>query len=243
MQDNKEVYTSITKIGGIRYPVLVPNLKGLEAAVDVGVKEIAVFASASDGFSYKNVNCSAEESIQRIKAVTDSAISRNLDVRGYVSCIVGCPYDGPVKPKQVAKISEELFKLGCCEVSLGDTIGVGTRSTTSAMLQEVLHVAPPNKYAIHCHDTYGQALVNVYLALEKGIRVVDSSVSGLGGCPYAKGASGNVATEDLVYMLHGMGVKTGVDLKKLIEVGQFISGVLKKPTDSKVNKALYGRCP
>lgn len=165
-----------------------------------------------------------------------------MEIRGYVSCVVGCPYDGEVKPQQVAKVCEALFKLGCYEISLGDTIGVGTKTTTTAMLEEVLKVAPSQRYAIHCHNTYGQALVNVYLALEKGIRVVDSSVSGLGGCPYAKGASGNVSTEDLVYMLHGMGLQTGVDLQKLVNVGQFISKVLKKPTDSKVNKALYNRC-
>lgn len=156
--------------------------------------------------------------------------------------MVGCPYDGDVKPQQVAKVCEALFKMGCYEISLGDTIGVGTKNKTLAMLEEILKVESPLKYAIHCHDTYGQALVNIYLALEKGIRVVDSSVSGLGGCPYAKGASGNVATEDLVYMLEGMGIKTGVDLKKLIEVGRFISTVLKKPTHSKVNTALYNRC-
>lgn len=206
------------------------------------MKEISVFASASDGFSRKNVNCTAEEAIEKIKIITATANARDLAIRGYVSCVVGCPYDGDVDPKKVAKICESLFKLGCYEISLGDTIGVGTKQKTTALLEEVLHVASPHKYAMHCHDTYGQALVNVYLGLEKGVRVVDSSVSGLGGCPYAKGASGNVATEDLVYMLHGMGLETGVDLNKLIEVGQFISRVLQKPTDSKVNKALYKRC-
>lgn len=206
------------------------------------MNEIAVFASASDGFSRKNVNCSAEEAIEKIKVVMATANARNLAIRGYVSCVVGCPYDGYVKPQQVAKVCESLFKLGCYEISLGDTIGIGTKNKTTAMLEEVLKVAPSHKYAMHCHDTYGQALVNVVLALDKGIRVVDSSVSGLGGCPYAKGASGNVATEDLVYMLHGMGLKTGVDLNKLVDVGRFISNVLKKPTDSKVNKALYNRC-
>lgn len=172
----------------------------------------------------------------------ETASARDLAIRGYVSCVVGCPYDGDIKPKQVAKICEALFKLGCYEISLGDTIGVGTKYKTTALLKEVLKVAPYHKYAMHCHDTYGQALVNVYLALEKGIRVIDSSVSGLGGCPYAKGASGNVATEDLVYMLHGMGFETGVNLNKLVEVGQFISKALQKPSDSKVNKALYKRC-
>lgn len=208
----------------------------------MGVKEIAVFASASDGFSRKNVNCSAEEAINKIKIVIATANARNLAIRGYVSCVVGCPYDGYIQPQQVAKVCESLFKLGCYEISLGDTIGIGTKDKTTTMLEEVLRVAPANKYAMHCHDTYGQALVNVYVALEKGIRVIDSSVSGLGGCPYAKGATGNVSTEDLVYMLHGMGLKTGVDLMKLVDVGRFISNVLKKPTNSKVNKVLYNRC-
>lgn len=208
----------------------------------MGVKEIAVFASASDGFSRKNVNCSAEEGINKIKIVTARANARSIAIRGYVSCVVGCPYDGHIQPQQVVKVCESLFKLGCYEISLGDTIGIGTKDKMTAMLEEVFKVAPPNFYAIHCHDTYGQALVNVYVALEKGIRVIDSSVSGLGGCPYAKGASGNVATEDLVYMLHGMGIKTGVDLVKLVDVGRFISNVLKKPTNSKVNNVLYNRC-
>lgn len=208
----------------------------------MGVEEIAVFASASDGFSRKNVNCNAEEAIEKIKVVAATANAREIAIRGYISCVVGCPYDGHIRPQKVAKVCEALLKLGCYEISLGDTIGVGTKEKTTEMLNEVLTVAPPHKFAMHCHDTYGQALVNVYLALEKGIRVVDSSVSGLGGCPYAKGASGNVATEDLVYMLHGMGLETGVDLQKLVDVGRFISSVLKKPTDSKVNKALYTRC-
>lgn len=210
--------------------------------LEVGVKEIAVFASASDGFSKKNVNCSADEAIEKIRILTATANARNLTIRGYVSCVAGCPYDGDIPPHRVAKVCEALFKLGCYEISLGDTIGVGTKNTITAMLDEVMKVESPLKYAMHCHDTYGQALVNVYYALEKEIRVVDSSVSGLGGCPYAKGASGNLASEDLVYMLHGMGLETGVDLRKLVEVGQFISNVLKKPTGSKVNKAMAARC-
>lgn len=208
--------------------------------MNAGVKEIAVFASASDGFSKKNVNCTAEEGVQIIKKVTEAALNKyNLKVRGYVSCVVGCPYDGYIKPSAVTKITEALLNLGCYEISLGDTIGVGTRNSIQDMLKDVLKVSTPDKLAIHCHDTYGQALVNVLTALEFGLTVADSSVSGLGGCPYAKGASGNVATEDLVYMLQGLGVETGVDLKKLIEIGHFISSVLKKPTGSKVNSALY----
>lgn len=202
------------------------------------MKEIAVFASASDGFSRKNVNCSAEEAVEKIKLIAEEAKENNLMIRGYVSCVVGCPYDGEIAPRTVAKFCESLFNIGCYEVSLGDTIGIGTKTKMRKMLREVLRVAPASAFAIHCHDTYGQALVNISVALDEGIRVVDSSVSGLGGCPYAEGASGNVATEDLVYMLHGMGLETGIDLKKLIEAGQFILKVLNKPTGSKVNKAL-----
>lgn len=207
----------------------------------MGAKEVAVFASASDGFSRKNVNCSAEEGILKIRDVIDIATENKLKIRGYVSCVVGCPYDGHIAPSKVAKVTEKLLELGCYEISLGDTIGVGTRTKIKAMLKEVFKTASPEKFAIHCHDTYGQALVNICESLEAGITVADSSVSGLGGCPYAKGASGNVATEDLVYMLEGMGIDTGVDLQKLILAGQFISQTIKKPTQSKVNKALYNK--
>lgn len=207
----------------------------------MGAKEIAVFASASDGFSRKNVNCSAEEGISKIRDVIDIATGNKLKIRGYVSCVVGCPYDGHIAPSKVAKVAEKLLELGCYEISLGDTIGVGTRTKIKNMLKEVFKTASPEKIAIHCHDTYGQALVNICESLDAGISVIDSSVSGLGGCPYAKGASGNVATEDLVYMLEGMGIDTGVDLEKLILTGQFISEIIKKLTQSKVNKALYNK--
>lgn len=205
------------------------------------MKEIAVFASASDGFSRKNVNCSAEEGIVKIRDAIEEALKNDLKVRGYVSCVVGCPYDGFIQPSKVARISDLLLQLGCYEISLGDTIGVGTRNSFKNMLNEVLSVAPADKFAVHCHDTYAQALVNIYLSLEQGISVVDSSVSGLGGCPYAKGATGNVATEDLVYMLEGMGVHTGIDLKKLILAGRFISQVIARPTSSRVNNALFNK--
>ncbi|XP_019868361.2 hydroxymethylglutaryl-CoA lyase, mitochondrial [Aethina tumida] len=241
MSDNTKVYTGITKKDNISYPVLVPNAKGLESALLAKVKEIAVFASASEGFSRKNTNCSTDEAIERIKVVVEKAKVNNLKVRGYVSCVVGCPYDGYVKPSQVTKVTQALLDLGCYEISLGDTIGVGTKKTTSEMLQDLLKVTSTDKLAIHCHDTYGQALVNVCVALDHGIRVVDSSVSGLGGCPYAKGATGNVATEDLVYMLHGMGLETGVDLRKLIDAGNFITQYIKKQNASKVNNALYSK--
>ncbi|XP_022915626.2 hydroxymethylglutaryl-CoA lyase, mitochondrial [Onthophagus taurus] len=239
MGDNLKVFTGITKKRGISYPVLVPNTKGLAQAIAAGAEEIAVFASASDGFSMKNVNCSAEEGVNRIKAVTDEAKKNNLKIRGYVSCVVGCPYDGDVKPSAVTKVTEALLNLGCYEVSLGDTIGVGTRNKIQNMVKDVLNVANPNQLAIHCHDTYGQALVNVLTALEMGITVADSSVAGLGGCPYAKGATGNVATEDLVYMLHGLGAQTGIDLKQLVKIGHFISEIINKPPASRVNNALY----
>lgn len=240
MGDNKEVFAGIRKQPGVSYPVLIPNIKGLEAALTLkDVEEIAVFGSASDGFSKKNVNCTAAEAIQRIRVVVEKAREHNLRVRGYVSCVVGCPYDGEIKPSAVTKITEDLLELGCYEVSLGDTIGVGTNKTMHAMMKELMKLTTPNKLAIHCHDTYGQALVNVCTAMDYGVTVVDSSTSGLGGCPYAKGATGNVATEDLVYMLHGLGLETGVDLRKLVNAGHYISEAIKKPTASRVNAALY----
>lgn len=207
----------------------------------MGAKEIAVFASASEAFSRKNTNCSAQEGIERIKKIIDVASNHKLKIRGYVSCVVGCPYDGFIKPMDVMKVVSALIELGCYEVSLGDTIGVGTKKTMYNMIKDISNVVEPNKLAIHCHDTYGQALTNICTALELGVSVVDSSVSGLGGCPYAKGATGNVATEDLVYMLHGLGANTGVDLKKLIDVGHFISEAIGRPTASKVNAALYSK--
>lgn len=239
MGDNSEVFSGITKKGDIAYPVLIPNMQGLEAALEVGAKEIAVFASASDGFSRKNTNCSALEGIEKIKSVIALAKTNHVEVRGYVSCVVGCPYDGVIQPRAVTKVAETLLAEGCYEISLGDTIGVATKATLTAMLKDVLKVTTADKLAIHLHDTYGQALVNIYHSLENGISVVDSSVAGLGGCPYAKGATGNVATEDVVYMLDGMGVETNVDLKKLVETGRFISDAIGKPPASRVNNALY----
>ncbi|XP_018578726.1 hydroxymethylglutaryl-CoA lyase, mitochondrial [Anoplophora glabripennis] len=241
MGDNVDVYSGITKKDDISYPVLIPNLKGLESAMKVGVREIAVFASASEGFSQKNTNCSIQEGINRIRDLVVVAKRENLKIRGYVSCVVGCPYDGHIQPSSVTKVTEALLSLGCYEISLGDTIGVGTRKTIENMIIDLLKITTPEKLAIHCHDTYGQALVNICTSLEYGIRVVDSSVSGLGGCPYAKGATGNVATEDLIYMLNGMGMETGVDLKKLIEAGRYITDFIKKPSASKVNNALFSK--
>jgi len=238
MADHSEVFKRIEKKETVSYPVLVPNIKGFEAAVKVGVKEIAVFGAASESFTQKNVNCSVEESIKRFKEVTKAALEKGIKVRGYVSTVVGCPYEGKINPKAVAKVVEALLDLGCYEISLGDTIGVGTPGTFGEMLDAVTRIAPVSRLAVHCHDTYGQALANILASLDHDIKVVDASVSGLGGCPYAKGASGNAATEDVVYMLHGLGLKTGVNLDKLVETGAFISNYLGRRTESKVNLAL-----
>lgn len=241
MADHKEIMESLNLEEPVAYPVLVPNLKGLETAVKAGVKEIAVFGSASETFSKKNINCSIEESILRIKEVISAALDRGIKVRGYVSCVCGCPYEGYISPKVVAHIAKVLHESGCYEISLGDTIGVGTPGSMRAMLEEVSKVVPVSKLAVHCHDTYGQALANILTALQMGVNVVDSSVAGLGGCPYARGASGNVATEDLVYMLHGMGIQTGVNMTRLIEAADFITSALGKTTNSKVGKAMSSR--
>ncbi|XP_065208056.1 hydroxymethylglutaryl-CoA lyase, mitochondrial isoform X3 [Planococcus citri] len=238
MADHNEVLSGIDDYQNLSYPVLVPNLKGLNAAISAGAKEVAVFASASESFSKRNINCTINESLSRYREVVDCALDNNLKVRGYVSCICGCPYEGPVPAQQVAKVASELYEMGCYEVSLGDTIGVGTPGTMRSVLSEVIRKVPVQNLAVHCHDTYGQALANILTALEFGISVVDSSVAGLGGCPYARGASGNVATEDLVYMLEGMGIETGVDLNALIHAAKFICEALNRKTESKVGRAL-----
>ncbi|XP_054743202.1 hydroxymethylglutaryl-CoA lyase, mitochondrial [Anastrepha obliqua] len=240
MGDNTEVLRGIQKKSGVSYPVLTPNLKGFESALAAGAKEVAIFGAASDSFSMKNLNCTVAESIKRFHPVLEAAQKAGVKVRGYVSTVLGCPYEGAVKPSAVAKIVADLFSMGCYEISLGDTIGVGTPGTMRRMLDEVVKVVPPKELAVHCHDTYGQALANILVALEYDITVVDSSVSGLGGCPYARGASGNVATEDVVYMLHGMGIETGVNLEKLIKVGRYICEELDRKTESKVNRAWKG---
>lgn len=203
------------------------------------MKEIAVFAAASESFSRKNINCSVSESIERFREVTDAAKEANIKVRGYVSTVVGCPYEGPVKPISVAMVAEQLLKLGCYEISLGDTIGVGTVRSITSMLDEVKKIAGAEQLAIHCHNTYGQALPNILTALNAGIKVVDAAVSGLGGCPYAKGATGNVSTEDVVYMLHGLGANTGIDLIQLMLAGRYISKHLGKTSESKIS-LVYG---
>lgn len=242
MADNMQVYQTIQKRSDISYPVLVPNIKGLENALKVGVKEIAVFGAASESFSKKNINCSIKDSMNNIKTVVQEAQNNDVKVRGYVSCIVGCPYEGQIKPTVVANLAAFMLQCGCYEISLGDTIGVGSPNKIKQVLHELKHVSSnTSKFAIHCHDTYGQALVNIYASLEEGIRIFDSSVAGLGGCPYAPGASGNVATEDLLYFLHGQGLETGVDINHIVAIGNFISNQLQRKNHSKVGIALLAK--
>ncbi|AJE04710.1 hydroxymethylglutaryl-CoA lyase [Geobacter pickeringii] len=243
MADNAQVMAGITRREGVGYPVLVPNLKGLEAAIAAGAGEVAVFAAASETFSRKNINCSIAESLERFAAVITTAGARGLTVRGYVSCVLGCPYEGEVDFRAVAGVAGRLLELGCSEISLGDTIGVGTPGRAEAMVDAVAKQVPRHRLAVHFHDTYGQALANILAVLERGVATVDSSVAGLGGCPYAAGASGNVASEDLLYMLNGLGIETGVDLEKLVAAGNYISGQLGRPSGSRVAKALGCREP
>jgi hydroxymethylglutaryl-CoA lyase len=241
MADNAEVMARIARRAGTAYPVLVPNQKGFEAALAAGAKEVAVFAAASESFSQRNTNCSIAESIARFKPVASAARGRGVAVRGYVSCVLGCPYEGEVPAARVAEVSEQLFEIGCYEVSLGDTIGVGTPGKAQRMIEAVALRVPVDKLAGHYHDTYGQALANIYASLELGVAVFDSSVAGLGGCPYAKGATGNVATEDVVYLLRGLGIETGVDLDALIDAGAFICAALGRPTNSRVARAMQAK--
>lgn len=241
MADHTEVLEGIRRKPGVAYPVLTPNLKGFEAARAAGAQEVAVFAAASEAFSRKNINCSIAESLQRFAPVLDEAKKHGIKVRGYVSCVLGCPYEGEVKPAKVAEVAGALYGMGCYEVSLGDTIGVGTPAKTKAMIEACTAKVPVEKLAGHYHDTYGQSLANIYASLECGVATFDSSIAGLGGCPYASGASGNVATEDVVYMLQGLGISTGVDLAKLVDIGQWISGVLGKASNSKAGKAIAAK--
>jgi hydroxymethylglutaryl-CoA lyase len=234
MADSTIVFQNIKRQTNVRYTALTPNLRGLEAAIEAQVDEVAIFGAASEAFSQKNINCSITESLERFLPVIELAQKHHLPVRGYVSCVLGCPYEGDIAPQKVAEVSQQLIAMGCYEISLGDTIGVGTPVKTRQMLDSVLSVIPKNKLAVHFHDTYGQALANILVALQQGISVVDSAVSGLGGCPYAKGASGNVATEDLVYMLDGMNIKTGINLKQLTQAGLNMMQVLGRQSNSKV---------
>ncbi|WP_374602610.1 hydroxymethylglutaryl-CoA lyase [Arenimonas sp.] len=237
MADAAEVFTGITKAPGVAYPVLVPNLQGYERALAVGATEVAVFSAASEAFNRKNINASIDESIERFLPVLERAGADGVKVRGYVSTVLGCPYQGEVPLADVVRVARRLHEAGCYEISLGDTIGIGTPGKARAMLRAVAAEVPMAALAVHFHDTRGQALANILACLEDGVAVVDSSVSGTGGCPYAPGASGNVATEDVVYMLDGLGVKTGVDLAKLVETGRWLAGRLGRSSGSKVTLA------
>ena len=243
LADAAQVMAGISRKQGVRYPVLTPNMKGFEAAVAAGAEEVAVFGAASETFSLKNINCSIAESLDRFRPVCEAAAARGVRVRGYVSCALGCPYEGAVAPGAVAGVARALFDMGCAEVSLGDTIGTGTPAAARAMVEAAAAEAPIERLAAHFHDTYGQALANLLAVLELGIRTIDSAVAGLGGCPYAPGAAGNVATEDVLYMLDGMGVGTGVDLDAVAAAGWFICDALGRPPASKVSLALRGRRP
>ena len=238
MADSADVFGKINRADGVTYSALTPNLNGFEAALAAGADEVAIFGAASESFSQRNINCSIDESLQRFEQVMTAAKQHSIRVRGYVSCVLGCPYEGEIDPQAVADVSQALFDMGCYEISLGDTIGVGTPTKTAAMLSQVLNKIPLDKTAVHFHDTYGQALANILIALQYGITNIDSAVAGLGGCPYAKGASGNVATDDVVYMLNGMGIECGVDLQALIKAGNKIVSALGKSNQSKVAIAL-----
>ena len=238
MADTADVMAGIDRRAGVTYPVLVPNEKGMDGAISAGVDEIAIFAAASESFSQKNINCSIAESFERFAPVIAMAKAKNIRVRGYVSCVAGCPYEGAIAPQAVADVSAKLLDMGAYEISLGDTIGVGTPIVTATMLRAVMARVPVEKLALHCHNTYGQALANIYTGLEMGVAVFDSSVGGLGGCPYAKGASGNVATEDVLYMLNGTGIETGVDINAIVDTAWFISNHLGRKPDSKVANAM-----
>lgn len=237
MADTAEVLAALDLAGPVNYPVLVPNDKGMDAALAAGVREIAVFGAASEAFSQKNINASIAESLRRFESVIRRAQDAGVRVRGYVSCVVGCPYEGYIAPQRVADVARTLYEMGCYEVSLGDTIGVGTPNRVLEMLDAVSAAVPVEKLAGHFHDTYGMAIANVHAALQQGVRTFDASVSGLGGCPYARGASGNVATEDVVYLLHGLGYHTGVDLDALADAAWFIADVLGREPGSRYARA------
>src|SRR5258706_11066822 len=241
LADGAEVMARIRRGPDTAYTVLGPNLRGLEAALEAGAREIAVFGAASESFSQRNTNCSIAESLERFAPVVKAARSLGVKVRGYVSCVIGCPYEGHIAPEKVSDAADRLFQMGCYEISLGDTIGVSPPGKTSRMLEAVARRVPIDRVAGHYHDTYGQALANIYASLGMGVAVFDSSVSGLGGCPYAKGATGNVATEDVVYMLDGLGIETGVNLDTLIDAGEFISAALGRASNSRVARALLAR--
>jgi len=237
MASSDEVMRAIKRVDDIRYSALTPNMKGFDLAMQVNTREVAIFGAASESFSQTNINCSIKESLERFAPVVEKAKKNNIPVRGYVSCVMGCPYEGDIKIEDVVWVSKALLDMGCYEISLGDTIGVGTPLKTKVLIEACLQIIPSNQLAVHFHDTYGQALANILTAIQLGINVIDSSVAGLGGCPYAKGASGNVASEDVVYMLDNMGIDTGINLEKLIQVGKSISTKLNRNNGSKVSGA------
>ena len=241
MADHTEVLEGIRRKPGVAYPVLTPNLKGFEAARAAGASEVAIFGAASETFSRRNINCSIAESLERFRPVAEAAAKSGIKVRGYISCALGCPYEGSIAPEKVAELAAALHDMGCYEVSLGDTIGVGTPGKTRAMIEACAQRVPIGRLAGHYHDTYGQALANIYASLELGVATFDASVAGLGGCPYAAGASGNVATEDVIYMMNGLGIETGVDLDKLVDIGEWICGLLGREPSSKAGKAIAAK--
>jgi hydroxymethylglutaryl-CoA lyase len=238
MGDNAAVMQGVARHPATVYPVLTPNLQGFDAAIQAGATEVAIFGAASESFSRKNINCSIAESLKRFEPILSSASALEIPVRGYVSCVVGCPYEGDIAPAQAASVAKSLFEMGCYEVSLGDTIGVGTPASVERMLEACARAVPIGKLAGHYHDTYGMAIANIYASLQMGMATFDSSVAGLGGCPYAKGASGNVATEDVVYLMHGLGIETGIDLAKLAAIGDWISSALNRPNGAKAGRAI-----
>ena len=238
MGDNSAVMQGIKRHPAAVYPVLIPNLQGFDTAIQAGASEVAIFGAASESFSRKNINCSIAESLKRFEPILSSASALEIPVRGYVSCVVGCPYEGDIAPAQAASVAKSLFEMGCYEVSLGDTIGVGTPASVGRMLEACARAVPIGKLAGHYHDTYGMAIANIYASLQMGMATFDSSVAGLGGCPYAKGASGNVATEDVVYLMHGLGIETGIDLAKLAAIGDWISSALNRPNGAKAGRAI-----
>jgi hydroxymethylglutaryl-CoA lyase len=241
MADTAEVMKTLRRKPGVSYPVLVPNLKGLEGALAAGAGEIAIFAAATEAFSRRNTNCSIAESMERFEPVCRSALDQGLRVRGYVSVVLGCPYEGEVEPGAVAALAQRLSDMGCYEISLGDTIGTGTPQKTRQLIEAVSAHVPVTRLAGHFHDTYGQALANILSAMEVGVAVFDSSSAGLGGCPYAKGATGNVASEDVLYMLQGMGIETGIDMHRLLAASSFIGTALSRPTSSRAGRALAAK--
>lgn len=241
MADHTEVLERIRRKPGVDYPVLTPNLKGYEAARAAGATEVAVFAAASEAFSKKNINCSIAESLDRFRPVLEKSSTDKVRVRGYISCVVACPYEGDIAPQKVGELAGQLYDMGCYEVSLGDTIGAGTPGKTQKMIEACAKRVPIGKLAGHYHDTYGQALANIYASMELGVATFDASVAGLGGCPYAKGATGNVATEDVVYMMHGLGIETGIDLDKLVETGVWISAILRRESGSRSGRAISAK--